>query len=79
MFTLVFPDRTRKVFETVTKIRLPRSRYKLLAWSGRVVYTVKKVSDFPVHSRDVTNQNLPGGEEKSLSFFYSVCTSNFDL
>jgi hypothetical protein len=25
-------------------------------------HTVKKVSDFPVTSRDVTNQTLPGGE-----------------
>jgi hypothetical protein len=25
-------------------------------------YTVKKVSDFPVPSRDVTNQTLPGRE-----------------
>ncbi len=24
-------------------------------------YTVKKVTDFPVSSRDVTNQTLPGG------------------
>ncbi len=26
------------------------------------MYTVKKVSDFPVLSRDVSNQTLPGGE-----------------
>jgi hypothetical protein len=25
-------------------------------------YTVKKVSDFPIPSRDVTNQTLPGRE-----------------
>jgi hypothetical protein len=27
-----------------------------------IAYTVKKVSDFPVPNRDVTNQTLPGGE-----------------
>ncbi len=42
-------------------------------------YTEKKVSDFPVHSRDVTNQTLPGGERESLTFFYSVGTSNIDI
>jgi hypothetical protein len=26
------------------------------------LYTVKKVIDFPVLNRDVTNQTLPGGE-----------------
>jgi hypothetical protein len=26
------------------------------------LYTVKKVTDFPVPSRDATNQTLPGGE-----------------
>jgi hypothetical protein len=28
----------------------------------RHYYTVKKVSDFPVPIRDVTNKTLPGGE-----------------
>ncbi len=28
-----------------------------------LLYTVKKVSDFPVPSRDVTNQTLPGLEK----------------
>jgi hypothetical protein len=34
-------------------------------WKTYVIltsYTVNKVSDFPVHSRDVTNQILPGRE-----------------
>jgi hypothetical protein len=50
-------------------------------------YTVKKVNNFPVPSRDVTYQTLPGreylnlgvwevtsrlGTGKSLTFFYSV-------
>jgi hypothetical protein len=26
------------------------------------IYTVKKVTDFPVPSRDVSNQTLPGGK-----------------
>jgi len=26
------------------------------------LYTVKKISDFPVPSRDVTNQTLPDGK-----------------
>ncbi len=29
---------------------------------GNELYTVKKVSDFPVPTRDVTNQTLPGRE-----------------
>jgi hypothetical protein len=40
------------------------------------VYTVKKASDFPVPSRDVTTQTLPDrvqlGRRKSLFFFYSI-------
>ncbi len=46
-------------------------------------YTVKKVNDFPVPSRDVTNQTLPGrewvllatsrlGKRKTITYFYSV-------
>jgi hypothetical protein len=31
------------------------------------IYTVKKVSDFPVPSRDVTNQTLSGGEQFNYS------------
>jgi hypothetical protein len=34
-------------------------------------YTVKKFRDFPVPSRDVTNQTLSGG--KIGNFFYSIC------
>jgi hypothetical protein len=57
------------------------------------VHTVKKVNDFPVPSRDVTNQTLPGlenlnysrareslvsdipaGDGKWQTFFYSACS-----
>ncbi len=31
------------------------------------IYTVKKVSDFPTPSRDVTNQTLPGREKINYS------------
>ncbi len=40
------------VSQTLTRLNLTR-RYE---------YTVKKVNDFPVPSRDVTNQTLPGRE-----------------
>jgi hypothetical protein len=33
-----------------------------LAMLSAINYTVKKVSDFPVPIRDVTNQTLPGQE-----------------
>ncbi len=36
------------------------SRYKL--HSRGLTYTVKKVTDFSVPSRDVTDKTLPGGE-----------------
>ncbi len=38
------------------------------------VHCKKKVSDFPVPSRDVANQTLAGrlGTGKSLTFFYSI-------
>jgi hypothetical protein len=40
---------------------------------GESTYTVKKASDFPFPSRDVTNQTLLGrGDGKMSSFFYSV-------
>ena len=32
-----------------------------------ILYTVKKVTDFPVPSRDVTNQTLPGWEKSNYS------------
>jgi NhaP-type Na+/H+ or K+/H+ antiporter len=44
----------------------------VVGWSGIIaligmyilhVYTVKKVNDFPVPSRDVTNQTLPGRKD----------------
>ncbi len=50
---------------------LPRANYNLrfyeykvrsAAWRGWSAYTVKKVSGFPVPSRDVTYQTLPGRE-----------------
>jgi hypothetical protein len=42
-------------------------------------YTVKKVSDFPVPSRNVTNQPLLAGNNlviPALTFFYSVVVVN---
>ncbi len=40
----------------------------------QIQYTVKKISDFPIPSRVVTNQTLPGREKlrKSPTFFSSV-------
>ncbi len=40
-------------------------------------YTVKKVSDFPDSSRNVTNQCYCLGTGKSQSFFYSVAQQPF--
>ncbi len=37
-------------------------------------YTVKKVSDIPIPSRDVTYQTLPG-RENVANLFYGVVTS----
>jgi hypothetical protein len=36
-------------------------------WGGKEQYTVKKVIVFPVPSRDVTNQTLPGREKFNYS------------
>jgi hypothetical protein len=37
------------------------------------LYTIKKVSDFTVPSRDVTNQTLPGRRDVKIdNLFYSV-------
>ncbi len=41
------------------RYQLKKQRYLIISWS----YTVKKVSDFSVPTRDVTNQTLPGEEE----------------
>jgi hypothetical protein len=41
------------------------SRYKL--HSRGLTYTVKKVTDFPVSSRDVTDKTLLGGEKFNYS------------
>ena len=38
------------------------------------IYTVKKVTDFPFPSRDVTDQTLSLGPRKTITFFYSVGT-----
>jgi hypothetical protein len=46
------------VEQITTTSKLPGLRY-LLMFHG-VQYTVKKVCRFPVPSRDVTNQTLPG-------------------
>ncbi len=44
-----------KFFRMLTSKRLvPDSSF------AKVIYTVKKVSDFPVARRDVTKQSLPG-------------------
>ncbi len=43
-------------------------------------YTVKKVHEFPVSSRDVTNQTPPGqewGRETCEPFFYGVLITNY--
>jgi hypothetical protein len=32
----------------------------------KILYTVKKANDFPILSRDVTNQTLPGWEKLKL-------------
>jgi hypothetical protein len=34
----------------------------LLVWGKEILYTVKKGTDFPVPSRDVTDQTLPRQE-----------------
>ncbi len=62
-----------------------RCAYKKVG-DGSILCTVKKVCDFPVPSRDVTNQiltgelvsGIPAGKGKSLTFFYSVAGKQKD-
>ncbi len=65
-FKLLQFSNTSQNHETVTAIDKKLTRASLRV-QGYVVYTVKKVSDFPVPRRVVTNQTLPG-----LTFFSSV-------
>jgi hypothetical protein len=54
------------VLWTTTSSSLTRTRYTVthlpLHPTHRSLYTVKKVHEFPVSSRDVTNQTPPGQE-----------------
>ncbi len=49
---------------TVLDAAIPLSAYGTIFPNGimKVQYTVKKVHEFPVSSRDVTNQTSPGQE-----------------
>ncbi len=63
-------EKARMIYEDFVSILSPREvsicpAFPLFNYSNSSVisiYTVKKVSDFPVPSRNVTNQGLPGRE-----------------
>jgi hypothetical protein len=40
------------------------------------LYTIKKISDFTVPSRDVTNQTLPGRREGKIDTLFLQCKAN---
>ncbi len=69
------PYTTYYPFTVEALLRSPPTLHKAGFWNAferrlerfslhleNVLHTVKKVSDFPVPSRDVTNQTLPGRE-----------------
>jgi hypothetical protein len=58
--SVIIKDAEKKLFQMQLSRDLVKYLCTVIHSKYRSSYTVKKVSDFPVHSRDVTNQTLPG-------------------